>query len=82
MEATNLILIGYFLPLILNLFFIYLGEDIKTVGDFLISLKEGSVYVFFPIINLIATIAYTIMCLSEYFGDKLWWKKFKQMKIK
>jgi hypothetical protein len=82
MEVVNLILIGYFLPLIVNLFFIYLGKGIKTVGDFLRSLKEGSVYVFFPIINLIATIAYAIMCLSEYLGDNLWWKKFKQMKIK
>jgi hypothetical protein len=71
-DSTLVLVVGYFIPMILNMLGVYSMDKVKTLGDFL---KWGWIY-FLPIANFIGAVAFLLTCLE------MLWNKIKNIKIK
>ena len=72
-----LITVFYFIPMIINLLFVYSDKYVTTIGD----LMNSWWGYFVPIVNLCVSIAIPIYYLTQYCKFNLW-DKIKNIKIK
>ena len=78
---TEIILLLYFMPMFISLFFCYKDDDIKTIGDLL----NQSGWFLIPFVNIFVCLMIPIYYLTKFLESKkinVYFDKIKNTKIK